>query len=154
MDFDVKQLVTAIKAIAEEKNPEATVQEGRAGSSRRFPPRLRGPRARSARYHEPASGDVDAYVTKEIVDNVEDEFHRNCPKRCAGDAQNAAVGETIEIHQEVKLWPRGCSGLPSKSCCKRLREAEREIVMEEHEDKSAPLLTPPCSARTGRQHAD
>ena len=54
MDFDVKQLVTAIKAIAEEKNlPEATVQEAVEQALAAAFRRDYGDREQSARYHEP-----------------------------------------------------------------------------------------------------
>ncbi|HPG37718.1 MAG TPA: transcription termination factor NusA, partial [Candidatus Saccharibacteria bacterium] len=142
MDFDVKQLVTAIKAIAEEKNlPEATVQEAVEQALAAAFRRDYGDREQEVRVTmNLGSGDVDAYVTKEIVDNVEDEFTQIALKDAQAMRKNAAVGETIEIHQEVKTFGRVAAQTAKQVVLQRLREAEREIVMEEYEDKIGTVI--------------
>ena len=142
MDFDVKQLVTAIKAIAEEKNlPEATVQEAVEQALAAAFRRDYGDREQEVRVTmNLGSGDVDAYITKEIVDNVEDEFTQIALKDAQAMRKNAAVGETIEIHQEVKTFGRVAAQTAKQVVLQRLREAEREIVMEEYEDKIGTVI--------------
>ncbi len=142
MDFDVKSLVTAIKAIAEEKNlPEATVQEAVEQALAAAFRRDYGDREQEVRVTmNLSSGDVDAYVTKEIVDTVEDEFTQISLKDAQVMRKNAAVGETVEIHQEVKTFGRVAAQTAKQVVLQRLREAEREIVMEEYEDKIGTVI--------------
>ena len=70
MDFDMKQLVVAIRAIAEEKNlPEDTVQEVVEQALAAAYRRDYGDREQEIRVSMNLNtGDVDAYITKEIVD--------------------------------------------------------------------------------------
>ena len=73
MDLDIKQLAVAVKAIAEEKNlPEDMVQniveQALAAAYRRD----YGEREQEVRVTMNLNtGDVDAYVTKEVVEEVE-----------------------------------------------------------------------------------
>ena len=56
-----------------------------------------------------------------------------------GDAQvmkkNAKVGDTIEIYQKVETFGRVAAQTAKQVILQRLREAEREIIMAEYEDK-------------------
>jgi N utilization substance protein A len=73
MDFDFKQLAAAIKAIAEEKNlPEDTVKEVVEQALAAAYRRDYGDREQEVRVNMNLNtGDVDAYVMKEVVENVE-----------------------------------------------------------------------------------
>jgi N utilization substance protein A len=70
MDFDFKQLGIAIKAIAEEKNlPEETVQEVVEQALAAAYRRDYGEREQEVRVTMNLNtGEVDAYVTKDVVD--------------------------------------------------------------------------------------
>src|SRR3989344_566410 len=104
MEMDFKQLAQAIRAIAEEKNlPEEQVtdivQQALAAAWRRD----YGDREQEVRITMNLNtGEVTAYVTKEVVDKVEDEHMQIS----LGDAQvirkNAKVGETIELIRKVE----------------------------------------------------
>jgi N utilization substance protein A len=73
MDLDMKQLATAIRAIAEEKNlPEETVSEVVEQALAAAYRRDYGDREQEIRISMNLNtGDVDAYITKEIVKTVE-----------------------------------------------------------------------------------
>ena len=73
MDLDMKQLAVAIKAIAEEKNlPEEVVQEVVEQALAAAYRRDYGDREQEIRVTMNLNtGDVDAYVTKEVVEKVE-----------------------------------------------------------------------------------
>ena len=73
MDLDIKQLVLALKAIAEEKNlPEETVQEVIEQALAAAYRRDYGDREQEVRVTiNLTNGEVDAYVAKEVVDDVE-----------------------------------------------------------------------------------
>src|SRR4051794_13213824 len=109
MELDFKQLAIAIKAIAEEKNlPEATVQEVVEQALAAAYRRDYGDREQEIRVTMNLNtGDVDAYVSKEVV---EGEPENDAYEISLGDAQvirkNAAVGETVEIHEKVHDFGR------------------------------------------------
>ncbi|HEX7368208.1 MAG TPA: transcription termination factor NusA [Candidatus Saccharimonadales bacterium] len=140
--MDFKQLAVAIKAIAEEKNlPEETVQEVVEQALAAAYRRDYGDREQEIRVTMNLNtGDVDAYVSKEVVDKVEDESF----EISLGDAQvirkNAKVGETVELHEKVKEFGRVAAQTAKQVILQRLREAEREIVMAEYEDKIGTVI--------------
>lgn len=142
MDMDFKQLALAIKAIAEEKNlPEETVQEVVEQALAAAYRRDYGDREQEIRVTMNLNtGEVDAYVSKEVVEKVEDEAF----EISLGDAQvirkNAKVGETIEIHEKVTEFGRVAAQTAKQVILQRLREAEREIVMAEYEDKIGTVI--------------
>lgn len=137
MDFDLKSLAAAIKVIAEEKNlseevVQDVVEQALAAAYRRD----YGDREQEVRVTMNLdSGDVDAYVSKTVVDKVEDEFLEISLKDAGVIKKNAAAGDVIEIHQKVETFGRVAAQTAKQVILQRLREAEREIVMAEFEDK-------------------
>ena len=152
MEMDFKQLARAIRAIAEEKNlPEEQVtdivQQALAAAWRRD----YGDREQEVRVTMNLNtGEVTAYVTKEVVDKVEDEHMQIS----LGDAQvirkNAKVGESVELIQKVEDFGRVAAQTAKQVILQRLREAEREIVLAEYEDKIGTLVNGIVSRVEGR----
>lgn len=143
MDFDVKQLALSIKALAEEKNlPEETVQEVVEQALAAAYRRDWGEREQEVRVQMNVNtGDVDAYVTKEIVDGQpENPAYEISLKDASVMRKNAKPGETIEVHEEVKSFGRVAAQTAKQVILQRLREAEREIVMAEFEDKIGTVI--------------
>jgi transcription termination/antitermination protein NusA len=142
MDLDMKQLAVAIKTIAEEKNlSEAVVQEVVEQALAAAYRRDYGDREQEVRVTMNLNtGDVDAYVTKNIVDKVEDEFLEISLAQAQVMRKNAAVDETIEVHQKVESFGRVAAQTAKQVILQRLREAEREIVMAEYEDKIGTVI--------------
>jgi N utilization substance protein A len=142
MELDMKQLLVAVRAIAEEKNlPEETVQEIVEQAMAAAYRRDYGDREQEVRVTmNMNSGVVDAYVSKEVVDNVADERF----EISVGDAQvirkNAKVGETVEIHEKVEDFGRVAAQTAKQVILQRLREAEREIILTEYEDKIGTII--------------
>ena len=142
MELDMKQLAVAVKAIAEEKNlsedvVQEIVEQALAAAYRRD----YGDREQEVRVTMNLNnGDVDAYVSKEIVDKVEDERF----EISLGDAQvmrkNAAVGETVEVHEKVNDFGRVAAQTAKQVILQRLRESERETIMTEYEDKIGTVI--------------
>jgi N utilization substance protein A len=137
MDMDFKQLTVAIQAIAEEKNlPEDTVkdivEQALAAAYRRdYGEREQEVRV-SMNLH---SAEVDAYVSKEVVETVENEDFEISATDAKKIKADAAVGETVEIHEKVNSFGRVAAQTAKQVILQRLREAEREIVLAEYEDK-------------------
>jgi N utilization substance protein A len=142
MEMDFKQLAIAIKAIAEEKNlPEETVQEVVEQALAAAYRRDYGDREQEIRVTMNLNtGDVDAYITKEIVDEVENDAYEISLKDAQVMRKNAKVGETVEVHEKVHDFGRVAAQTAKQVILQRLREAEREIVMAEYEDKIGTVI--------------
>src|SRR5476651_1056654 len=108
MDLDMKQLAVAIRAIAEEKNlPEDAVKEVVEQALAAAYRRDYGDREQEIRVTMNLNtGDVDAYITKEIVAKVENETFEISQKDASVMRKNAKVGETIEIHEKAQSFGR------------------------------------------------
>ncbi len=152
MEMDFKQLAQAIKLIAEEKNlPEEQVQEIVQQALAAAWRRDYGDREQEVRVTMNLNtGEVTAYVTKEIVDEVENPHLQIS----LGDAQvirkNAKVGETVEIVQKVEDFGRVAAQTAKQVILQRLREAEREIVLAEYEDKIGGIVNGTVTRVEGR----
>lgn len=151
MDFDIKQLVVAIKAIAEEKNlPEDVVQEAVEQALAAAYRRDYGDREQEIRVDlNLQTGEVDAYVAKEVVETVENDAFEITVADAQKLRKDAAVGETVEIHEKVESFGRVAAQTAKQVVLQRLREAEREIVMNEYEDKIGTVINATVSRVEG-----
>lgn len=142
MDLDMKQLASALRTIAEEKNlPEETVKEVVEQALAAAYRRDYGDREQEIRVTMNLNtGDVDAYITKEIVDKVENPAEQISLKEAQVRKKNAKVGETIEVHEKAEAFGRVAAQTAKQVILQRLREAEREIVMAEYEDKIGTVI--------------
>lgn len=142
MELDVKQLAVALKAIAEEKNlPEEAVQEIVQQALAAAYKRDYGDREQEVRVSVNLhTGDVDAYVSKEIVEKVEDEQTEISLSEAQVRRKNAAVGETIEIHHDVSTFGRVAAQTAKQVILQKLREAERETIVDEYQDKIGTVI--------------
>ena len=142
MEFDMKQLAVAIRAIAEEKNlPEDMVKEVVEQALAAAYRRDYGDREQEVRVTMNLNtGDVDAYVTKEVVEKAENPAYEISLSDAQVMQKNIKVGETIEVHQKVENFGRVAAQTAKQVILQRLREAEREIVMAEYEDKIGTVI--------------
>ncbi|HEV2402899.1 MAG TPA: transcription termination factor NusA [Candidatus Saccharimonadales bacterium] len=137
MELDMKQLALAIKALAEEKNlPEDLVREVVEQALAAAYRRDYGEREQEIRVTMNLNtGDVDAYVMKEVVDDVENAAYELSLPQAQLIKKDAKIGDSIEVHEEVKSFGRVAAQTAKQVILQRLREAERENVMTEYEDK-------------------
>jgi len=142
MDLDMKQLAVAIRAIAEEKNlPEDTVQEVVEQALAAAYRRDYGDREQEIRVTMNLNtGEIVVFVTKEIVSNVENQVYEISLKEAETRRKNAKIGETIEVHEKAESFGRVAAQTDKQVILQRLREAEREIVMAEYEDKIGTVI--------------
>lgn len=150
--MDFKQLAAAIRVIAEEKNlPEEQVleivEQALAAAWRRdF-----GEREQDVRVTMNLNtGEVTAFVTKDIVEEVEDPRSQISLKDASVMRKNAKIGETEEVVQKVEDFGRVAAQTAKQVILQRLREAEREIVLAEYEDKIGGLVNGVVSRVEGR----
>lgn len=137
MELDMKQLAVAVRAIAEEKNlPEESVKEIVEQALAAAYRRDYGDREQEIRVSMNLNtGDVDVYITKQVVDEVEDSRNQIGLTQAKLIKKNASIGELIEIHEQAEAFGRVAAQTAKQVILQRLREAEREIIMLEYEDK-------------------
>lgn len=142
MDMDFKQLAVAIQAIAEEKNlPEDTVKEVVEQALAAAYRRDYGDREQEVRVSMNLhTGEVDAYVSKEVVEKVGDDAFEISVEDAKKLKKDAAVGEMVELHEKVTSFGRVAAQTAKQVILQRLREAEREIVLAEYEDKIGTVI--------------
>ena len=142
MEMDFKQLAVAIRTIAEEKNlPEEAVQEIVEQALAAAYRRDYGDREGEVRVTMNLNtGTVDAYITKEIVKEVQNPAYEISLADASTMRKNAKVGETVEVHDNVQDFGRVAAQTAKQVILQRLREAEREIIMEEYEDKIGTVI--------------
>ncbi|MBP9852439.1 transcription termination/antitermination protein NusA [Candidatus Saccharibacteria bacterium] len=140
--MDFKQLATAIQAIAEEKNlPEDAVKEVVEQALAAAYRRDYGDREQEVRVSMNLNtGEVDAYVSKEVVEKVGDEAFELSLAQAKVMKKDAAIGDIIEIHEKVESFGRVAAQTAKQVILQRLREAEREIVLAEYEDKIGTIV--------------
>ncbi|HVV67338.1 MAG TPA: transcription termination factor NusA [Candidatus Saccharimonadales bacterium] len=142
MDLDMKQLALAIRTIAEEKNlPEDSVKEVVEQALAAAYRRDYGDREQEIRVSMNLNtGDIDVYVSKEIVENAERPAEQISLKDAQVMRKNAAIGETVEVHEKAEEFGRVAAQTAKQVILQRLREAEREIVMNEYQDKIGTVI--------------
>lgn len=141
-DLNVKQLVLAITTIAEEKNlPEETVldvvQQAIAAAWRRD----NGDRDQDVRAElNTVKGTANVYVMYQVVDEVENPATELTIEEAKKINKDAAVGEVVEEKFEATKFGRVAAQTAKQVVLQKLREAEREVVMEEFADKIGTVL--------------
>ncbi len=142
MDLDMKQLAVAIKTIAEEKNlPEESVKEVVEQALAAAYRRDYGDREQEVRVSmNLITGDLTAYIPKEVVQSVEDQSFEISLNDASVMKKNVKVGDTIEVEQKIEDFGRVAAQTAKQVILQRLREAEREIIMNEYEDKIGTLI--------------
>jgi N utilization substance protein A len=142
MDLDMKQLALAIRTIAEEKNlPEETVQQVVEQALAAAYRRDYGDREQEIRISMNLNtGNIDAFVTKEVVEAVKNqnfEISLNDAKKINKEVK---IGETVEIKEKAEDFGRVAAQTAKQVILQRLREAEREIILTEFEDKIGTII--------------
>ena len=142
MEIEPKQLMLAVKAIADEKNlPEDTVKdivEQALGAAYR---KDYGEREQEIRVElDMNTGKMDAFVEKMIVDTVEDEMIEISVADAKKIKPDAAEGDSIEIMYPVETFGRVAAQTAKQVVLQRLREAERELMLNEYESKIGSII--------------
>lgn len=142
MDMDIKQLALAVRTIAEEKNlPEEAVQEIVEQALAAAYRRDFGDREQEVRVSiNINTGDIDVYVSKEVVDVVGDPLFEISLTDASVINKSAKVGDMVELHEKPENFGRVAAQTAKQVVLQRLREAERDIIMEEYEDKIGTIV--------------
>lgn len=144
-DLNIKQLTLALRNIAEEKNlPEETVLEVIEQAIAAAWRRDNGEREQNVRSSLNVNdGTATVYVMRDIVED--EEFESPLTQITLAEAKklkkDAEIGGVIEESHEVTSFGRVAAQTAKQVILQRLREAEREVVLEEFEDKIGTVVT-------------
>lgn len=142
-DINIKQLTLAVRTIAEEKNlPEETVlsviEQAIAAAWRRD----NGERDQEVRAElNTNDGTANVFVAREVVEEVGSDAVEISLDDARKIKKDAELGDKIEEKHEVVSFGRVAAQTAKQVVLQRLREAEREIVLEEYEDKIGTIVT-------------
>lgn len=142
-DLNVKQLMLAVRTIAEEKNlPEETVmsviEQAIAAAWRRD----NGERDQDVRAElNTNEGTAKVFVRWTVVDTVENPAAELTVDEATKKKADAKLDDVIEEEYEVVSFGRVAAQTAKQVVLQRLREAEREVVLEEYEDKIGTIVT-------------
>lgn len=136
-DINVKQLTLAVRTIAEEKNlPEevvmSVIEQAIAAAWRRD----NGERDQEVRAElNTNDGTANVFVAREVVEEVGSDAVEISLEDAQKVKADAVPGDIIEEKHEVTSFGRVAAQTAKQVVLQRLREAEREVVLEEYEDK-------------------
>ncbi len=142
-DLNIKQLTLAVRTIAEEKNlPEETVmsviEQAIAAAWRRD----NGERDQEVRAElNTNNGTAKVFVGREVVEEVGSDAHEISLEDARKEKADAELGDIIEDEHEVTSFGRVAAQTAKQVVLQRLREAEREVVLAEYEDKIGTIVT-------------
>lgn len=142
-EINVKQLATAILTIAEEKNLPAEsvhdiVEQALAAAWRRD----HGDREQEVRAEmNTNTGTVKVFISKEVVEEVGSDAFEISLKDAKVINKDAQIGETVETSEEATSFGRVAAQTAKQVVLQKLREAEREVVLTEYEDKIGTVIT-------------
>ncbi len=144
-DLNIKQMMLAAKTIAAEKNlPEEKVLEVIEMAIAAAWRRENGNRDQNVRAElNTETGEAEVFVQYEVVDgeeayNINNEISLEDAKNID---QNAEIGEIVEEKFSVETFGRVAAQTAKQVVLQRLREAEREIILEEFEDKVGTIVS-------------
>lgn len=142
-DLNIKQLLLAVRTIAEEKNlPEDTVmsviEQAIAAAWRRD----NGERDQDVRAELNVNeGTAKVFVRREVVEEVGTDLIEISLEDAKKEKKDAVIGDFLEEEHEVTAFGRVAAQTAKQVVLQRLREAEREVVLEEYEDKIGSIVT-------------
>lgn len=142
-EINLKQLMLAVRTIADEKNlPQeavlSVIEQAIAAAWRRD----HGEREQEVRAElNINNGTADVYVAREVVEEVTSPATEVSLEEARQVKPDAALGDIIEEKHEVTTFGRVAAQTAKQVVLQRLREAEREVVLAEYEDKIGTVVT-------------
>lgn len=143
-DLNIKQLALALRNIAEEKNlPEDTVLEVIEQAIAAAWRRDNGEREQLVRASlNMNNGTAQVRVVKTVVEEVENDINQiSLSEAKEIDPAAELDGEVVISTHEVTSFGRVAAQTAKQVILQRLREAEREVVLAEFEDKIGTVVT-------------
>lgn len=142
-DLNIKQLTLAVRTIADEKNlPEETVMEVIEQAIAAAWRRDNGERDQNVRAELNVNdGTAKVFVQRDVVEEVLNDAIEISLEDAKKQNPNAAIDDVVEEAHEVTAFGRVAAQTAKQVVLQRLREAEREVVLAEFEDKIGTVVT-------------
>jgi len=142
-DLNIKQLTLAVRTIAEEKNlPEETVMDVIEQAIAAAWRRDNGERDQNVRAELNINdGTAKVFVQREVVEEVLNDLTEISLEDAAKEKKDVKLEDIIEEEHEVLGFGRVAAQTAKQVVLQRLREAEREVVLAEFEDKIGTVVT-------------
>lgn len=86
------------------------------------------------------SGAIEVFVSKEVVDEVDNEYLEISLSQAKKLNKNAKVGETVEVMDLPADFGRIAAQTAKQVIVQRIREAERDMVFSEYSDKEGEMV--------------
>ncbi|MEX0748685.1 MAG: transcription termination factor NusA [Candidatus Saccharimonadales bacterium] len=140
--MDTKQFIMTMKQIAEEKNlpyevVEDALQQAIAAAYRKD----YGEREQNVRAELNAkTGEFTIFIVYDVVDEVEDEYTQLDLKSAQQKDKMAEVGGVVEEQVSYDGFGRVAAQTAKQVILQKLREAERDVVFAEYQDKVGTIL--------------
>lgn len=144
--------MAAINAICDEKNLEAEeVLEGVKAALAAAYKKDYGSRDQEVRAEiNEETGEVVIFVSKNVVDKVEDEMLEISVADAKKINPKAKVDETVELKEVGKDFGRIAAQTAKQVIIQRIREAERNVMFKEYKDKEGMLINGQVQRVEGR----
>lgn len=142
-DLNIKQLTLAVRTIAEEKNlPEETVMDVIEQAIAAAWRRDNGERDQNVRAQLNVNdGTAKVFVQREVVELVGSDAIEISLEDAKKEKKDAVLGDIVEEEHQVTSFGRVAAQTAKQVVLQRLREAEREVVLAEFEDKIGTVVT-------------
>lgn len=142
-DLNIKQLTLAVRTIAEEKNlPEETVMDVIEQAIAAAWRRDNGDRDQNVRAELNVNdGTAKVFVIRDVVEEPENDVNQISLEDAQKIKKDAKLEDVIEDEHTVTSFGRVAAQTAKQVVLQRLREAEREVVLTEFEDKIGTVVT-------------
>ncbi|MDR1572334.1 MAG: transcription termination factor NusA [Clostridiales Family XIII bacterium] len=87
------------------------------------------------------TGDIDVYMRKDVVEEVEDELVQIALDEVIGLDPNYQVGDAVEYRVTPKDFGRIAAQTAKQVVMQRIREAERDMIYEDYISRQGEILT-------------
>lgn len=144
MELQIKQLVMAIRQIAEEKNlPEDIVHEAVEQALAAAYRKDFGEREQNVSVSlNENTGEMTAVTSWDVVedDAIENDAQQLTVEQAQEIKKDAKIGDVVTKTEKPTTFGRVAAQTAKQVILQRLREAERDIIMNEYEDKIGTVI--------------
>ena len=90
---------------------------------------------------DPNNGDATIFVTKEVVENLEDPMIQLSLADAKKAKKDAAIGDFIEVKEDNKEFGRVAAQTAKQVILQRIRDAEREQILNDYLERGEKIMT-------------
>jgi len=148
----VSKFMAAINQICDEKNlePKVVLESVEAALAAAYKKDY-GSREQEVRVElDPETGGAKVFVSKEVAAEVEDPYLQITKPEAVKIKKGAKIGDIIEVEDFPQDYGRIAAQTAKQVIIQRIREAERDAIVEEYKDKEGALVNGTVGRFEGR----